>query len=75
MQFITYGGPNAVALRVYQSSDLSKVTVPLGDVLYAGGLHEEGVVCGQDSCDPFFVILHKRCVLPAAHKCPHLLIC
>lgn len=72
---ITYWCANSIALRVDQASNLGEVAVSLGDVLYAGGLHEEGIVSGQDSCNPFLVVLHQGCVLPAAHECPHLLVC
>lgn len=71
---ITYWCANSIALRVNQASNLGEVAVSLGDVLYAGGLHEEGIVCGQDSGNPFLVVLHQSCVLPAAHECPHLLV-
>lgn len=71
---ITYWRANSIALRVDQASNLGEVAVSLCDVLYAGGLHEEGIVSGQDSCNPFLVVLHQGCVLPAAHECPHLLV-
>lgn len=71
---ITYWRANSIALRVDQTSNLGEVAVSLCDVLYAGGLHEEGIVSGQDSCNPFLVVLHQGCVLPAAHERPHLLI-
>lgn len=71
---ITYWRANSIALRVNQASNLGEVAVSLCDVLYAGGLHEEGIVSGQDSCNPFLVVLHQGCVLPAAHERPHLLV-
>lgn len=72
---ITYWCANSIALRVDQASNLGEVAVSLGDVLYAGGLHEEGIVGGQDSGNPFLVALQQSCVFPAAHECPHLLVC
>lgn len=71
---ITYWRANSIALRVNQASDLGEVAVSLGNVLYAGRLHEEGIVGGQDSCNPFLVVFHQGCVLPAAHERPHLLV-
>lgn len=65
---------HAVALGVYETSDLCEVTVSLADVLDAGGLHQHGVVCRQDPGDAFLVVFNQCSVLPAAHKRPHLLI-
>lgn len=65
---------HSVALRVDETSDLCEVAVPLADVLDAGGLHQHGVVCRQDSGDAFLVVLNQCCVLPAAHESPHLFI-
>lgn len=72
--FLTNRRSHTVALGVNEPSDLRQVAVSLADVFDAGGLHQHGVVCGQDSSDALLVVLNQRSVLPAAHKCPHLLI-
>ena len=71
---LTDRGPHPVALWIYQASDLCEVAVALADVLDAGGLHQEGVVRGEDPLDPLPVVFHQGSVFPAAHERPHLLI-
>ena len=71
---LTDGGPDSVSLGVDEPADLREVAVPLADVLDAGGLHEHGVVGGEHARDALPVVLHQRCVLPAAHEGPHLLV-
>lgn len=70
LHVLTYRGSHSVALGVDETSDLCEVAVSLADVLDAGGLHQHGVVGGQDPGDAFFVVLNQCSVLPAAHKRP-----
>lgn len=71
---LTYGCAHAIALGVNEPPDLREIAVPLTDVLNAGGLHEQGVVGCEHTCDALAVVLHQRRVLTATHECPHFLI-
>lgn len=72
--FFTNWSPNAVALGIYQASNLCEVAIALADVLDAGGLHQKSIICGEDPLNPLPVVFHQGCVFPAAHKCPHFLV-
>lgn len=71
---LTDGSSNTVTLGVDETADLREVAVPLADVFDAGGLHQHGVVRGQDPGDSILVVFHQRRVFPAAHEGPHLLV-
>lgn len=71
----THGGSHTVGFGVDETPYLRKVAVALGDKLDGGGLHEEGVVRGENSVDPFVNIFHHHRVPPTAHKLPHLVVC
>lgn len=71
---LTNRSSHAIALGVYETSNLCEVAISLADVLDAGGLHQHGVVSGQNPGDAFLVVFNQCSVLPAAHKRPHLLI-
>lgn len=70
----THGGSHAVGFGVDETPYLGKVAVALGDKLDGGRLHQEGVVRGENSVDPFVNILHHHRVPSTAHKLPHLVV-
>lgn len=69
---LTHGCANAIALGVNEATDLGEVAVPLCDVLYGSGLHEQSVVRRECPLDALLIVLHQRGGL-AAHEGPHLL--
>lgn len=72
---LTNRGSHTIAFRIDESPDLSEVAVSLSHILNAGGLHQQRIVRREHTLDSFIIVLHQRCLLPAAHECPHLLIC
>lgn len=70
----THRRSHAVGFGVYETSDLSQVAVALGDKLDGGGLHEEGIVWGQDALDALLHVLDHYRLPPAVHELPHLVI-
>lgn len=69
---LTHGCADAVALGVDEAADLGEVAVPLCDVLYGSGLHEQSVVGCECPLDTLLVVLHQSRRL-ATHEGPHLL--
>ena len=70
----THRGSHSVRFGVDEASDLCEVAVALGDKLDGGGLHEEGVVGGQDALDSLFHRLNHYRLPPAVHELPHLVV-
>lgn len=71
--WLTLGCANAITFTVNDASHFGEVAVAAGDVVYGGGLHEQGVVGLQDPLDAVLDRLDQRSALPTAHKGPHLL--
>lgn len=71
---LTNWGSHAIALWIYQASNLCEVAVALADVLDAGRLHQKSIICGEDPLNPLPVVFHQGRVFPATHECPHFLV-
>lgn len=70
---VTERCPDAVAFAVNEPPHFCQVTVPPGDVIDCGWLHEESVIRLHHPLNPIFNRFHQGCAWPAAHKSPHLL--
>lgn len=71
---LTDRGSHAIAFRVDKPPNLGEVAVSLGHILDAGWLHQQRIVRCEHTLDSLIIVLHQRCLLPAAHERPHLLI-
>lgn len=69
---LTHGCADAIALGVNEATNLGEVAVPLCDILYGSGLHEQSVVSCERPLDTLLIVFHQ-CRGLAAHEGPHLL--
>lgn len=72
--FLTDRRSHSITFGVNEAPNLREVAVSLGHILNAGGLHQQGIVSGEHSLNPFVTVFDQGSLLPAAHESPHLLV-